>query len=352
MAFPVAPLSGPVRVSDDAVYGVCWSPPPRGGAVRPSALVVDGESIAIAPRDDTLHLCASGAAAWAVCFRSEGGAAATAAAAAAAAIAADGSAAVAAEALAGEWAFELRERGPHNAGPMRAVTAAPFAVVYGTQSASPAATEALLRGAQLLSQGHSLASHAFAPVVADVDVKFCEEGEGEGCLPCGTNLVLLGGPAQNSVTARLHAEQRERGFAVRFPGGGASAAAAGEPFAIGDRVFAGNATALLAAVGWADERKRCAGSGGAGELFGAMDARASPARLALVVAGTDADGLFAALRFAAPVIPPMVRAPYSNLFPDVLVLGPRVLREGYGGVLLAGYFGSRWELDEVASFAV
>ena len=69
-------------------------------------------------------------------------------------------------------------------------------------------------------------------------------------------------------------------------------------------------------------------------------------------AGTDADGLFAALRFAAPVIPPMVRAPYSNLFPDVLVLGPRVLREGYGGVLLAGYFGSRWELDEVASFAV
>ena len=61
--------------------------------------------------------------------------------------------------------------------------------------------------------------------------------------------------------------------------------------------------------------------------------------------------LFAALRFAAPVIPPMVRSPFSNLFPDVLVLGPRVLRDGYGGVLLAGYFDARWELDEVASWA-
>lgn len=188
-------------------------------------------------------------------------------------------------------------------------------------------------------------------------MRFCEGEEGEGCLPCGTNLVLLGGPALNSVTAHLHATQRERGFAVRFPGGGSAAAAVGEPFAIGDRVFSANATALLAAVGWADERVRCrgsgsgSGSGSVGELFGATDARASPARLALVVAGTDADGLFAALRFAAPVIPPMVRGPFSNLFPDVLALGPRVLRDGYGGVLLAGYFDARWELDEVASWA-
>ena len=104
-------------------------------------------------------------------------------------------------------------------------------------------------------------------------------------------------------------------------------------------------------LGLCGRRRHRSGSGSVGELFGATDARASPARLALVVAGTDADGLFAALRFAAPVIPPMVRSPFSNLFPDVLVLGPRVLRDGYGGVLLAGYFDARWELDEVASWA-
>ena len=346
---------------------------PRGGAarLRPRALVVDGgEPIAVAPRDDTLHLCAHGdGTAWHVCFRGGDSGGSGNDAAAAAAVAADGSAAeTEAEAVlaAGEWAFELSERGPHNAGTMRAVTATPFAIVYGTSSKSPAATEALLRGAQLLSQGHALASHAFAPVVADVDVRFCDVGEEEGgCLPCGTNLVLLGGPAQNAVTARLHAEQRGRGFAVRFPGP-ASAETGFEPFAIGARGFAANGTALLAAVGWADARASCAGAGaggsiagagtgagaGAGALFGAIDALASPARLALLVAGTDADGLFAALRFAAPVIPPMVRAPYSNLFPDVMVLGPRVLREGYGGVLLAGYFDARWNLDEVASWAV
>ena len=70
------------------------------------------------------------------------------------------------------------------------------------------------------------------------------------------------------------------------------------------------------------------------------------------MAATDAQGLFAALRFAAPVIPPMVRAPFSNLFPDVVVLGERALGHGFGGVLLAGYFDAAWRLDEVASFAV
>jgi hypothetical protein len=126
---------------------------PRGAAARrPRALVVDGAAIDVAPLDDTLHLCSArgasaAAAVWVVCFRGKG---------AAASVAADGVAAAsgAAEAAGGEWAFERTERGPHNTGPMRLVTAAPFAIVYGTQSDSPAATEALLRGAQLLSQGH------------------------------------------------------------------------------------------------------------------------------------------------------------------------------------------------------
>jgi hypothetical protein len=271
-------------------------------------------------------------------------------------MAADGSTAAAVAADASEWAFELKERGPHNAGPMRAVTATPFAIVYGT--ASPATTEALLRGAQLLSQGHALASHAFAPIVADTEVRFCETAaeeagaEGLPCLPCGTNLVLLGGPAQNSVTARLHGEHAGSGFAVRFPGP-ASPETGYEPFLLPPgRLFAANGTALLATVGWADSRASCAAPSAAGALFGAIDARASAARLALVVAATDADGLFSALRFAAPVIPPMVRAPFSNLFPDVLVLGPKVLREGFGGVQLAGYFDAQWGLDEEASWVV
>jgi len=328
---------------------------PRGGggggaaAARPTALIIDSSApIAVEPADDTLHLCARGQPLrWDVCFR--GGPRN-----AVAGVATDGSVSDAGSAFASEWLFEARERGPHNAGPVRAVTATPFAIVYGTRSASPEVNEALLRGAQLLSQGHALASHAFAPIIADSDVRFCEEsgadsGEGAPCLPCGTNLVLLGGPAQNAVTSLLHALHKGAGFAVGFPGPAAGPAGY-EPFSVGGRVFSANATALLATVGWLDARQTCAAGGSTGALFGAMDALASPARLALVIAATDAEGLFVALRFAAPVIPPMVRAPFSNLVPDVMVLGGKVLKEGYGGVLLAGYWTSEWRLDEEASW--
>jgi hypothetical protein len=70
----------------------------------------------------------------------------------------------------------------------------------------------------------------------------------------------------------------------------------------------------------------------------------------MVVAGTDAAGLRDALALGQPTIPPMVRAPYTNMHPDVLVTGPDFAWKGIGGVLAAGRWGPAWTLAPEASF--
>ena len=234
----------------------------------------------------------------------------------------------------------------------RSVAAAPFVIVYGSQG-SASATAALLRGALLLSTGHVVAAHAFAPVVRDDELELCVEptaapaSVSSMCLPCGSHLILVGGPAQNSWTRRLHARPQHGFQAVRFEEG--LDGGLGPFIRVGGRVFREPGVGLLTSVGWYDSRAACAVWSGDAP-FAALDSRASAAQLALVVAGTDAQGLFTALRFSAPTVPPMVRSPFSNLIPDFVVFGITTLGAGFGGVKLAGYFDSEWGVDAALLF--
>ncbi len=59
------------------------------------------------------------------------------------------------------------------------------------------------------------------------------------------------------------------------------------------------------------------------------DSRSVVVRLALILSGTDAAGLReAAIAWAAPTIPPMTRAPFTNLVPDYLVSSPLLRNKG------------------------
>ena len=55
-------------------------------------------------------------------------------------------------------------------------------------------------------------------------------------------------------------------------------------------------------------------------------------------------------RLAWPTIPPMVRSSFSSLIPDFLVVNERVWGEGYGGTLLAGFWGPNWEYVEADAY--
>jgi len=99
-------------------------------------------------------------------------------------------------------------------------------------------------------------------------------------------------------------------------------------------------------------------------MFPSMDTR-GPAKLILLLAplltptsdstaGGEEDtsfwkGLETLVRASTPTIPPMVRAPFTNLFPDFVVFGENVDSLGWGGVDAAGMFDSNWRVG-VGSF--
>eukprot|EP01038_Epipyxis_sp_PR26KG_P004199 gene4199-5972_t len=51
-----------------------------------------------------------------------------------------------------------------------------------------------------------------------------------------------------------------------------------------------------------------------------------------------------------PVIPPMVRSPFSNYLPDFIVINNRIWSHGFGGVVMAGYWDTDWTFDPSQTF--
>ena len=70
----------------------------------------------------------------------------------------------------------------------------------------------------------------------------------------------------------------------------------------------------------------------------------------LVLAANSARGLRNVARLAAPTIPPMTRAPFTNLAPDWLIAGANLPEDGLAGLWGAGFWGNRWEYRPDASY--
>ena len=70
------------------------------------------------------------------------------------------------------------------------------------------------------------------------------------------------------------------------------------------------------------------------------------AHLDLVVTAADADALALITASAFTTNQPHTRAPFSNMLPDVLVIGPDFEWQGHGGVLAAGFFDGAWRAAE------
>jgi len=84
---------------------------------------------------------------------------------------------------------------------------------------------------------------------------------------------------------------------------------------------------------------------GAGLCSAASSSTPSPpsSALALVFDGVDSAARRSLLRLTEPPIPPMVRAPLTNLAPDYLLVGSELKWKGWGGVLAAGFLDSHWQ---------
>ena len=151
------------------------------------------------------------------------------------------------------------------------------------------------------------------------------------------NVVLVGGPQENAITQHF----ADQGllpivFGPQDEGEGKIAMEAGA-FAIGRCVFSGPGIGLVTTFPMQRGLNLNVSAGQGGQL-------------GLLVAGSDAQGLRDALTMGQPTIPPMVRAPYTNMQPDFVVTGPDFAWKGVGGILAAGYWGNTWKFEPSSSY--
>ncbi|KAL8611053.1 hypothetical protein ACOMHN_042669 [Nucella lapillus] len=192
-----------------------------------------------------------------------------------------------------------QQRGHLTQGPARRIAEQQFVIVVGTQG-KQAATERLQAYAVYVANLFYLTSDTTAPVVKDTDIT---EQHLEN-----TNVILIGGPAQNLFAAR---------FLHKIP-----VKVNDQAIQLGDCSFSEGRMGILTL------------------------APNGATYLAMVLMGTTLDGLADVISLATPTIPPMARSPFSNLLPDFVVTGKGYGRRGPGGFLCAGFWGNQWELRQ------
>lgn len=178
-------------------------------------------------------------------------------------------------------------------GPIKQVFFRPFLFVYGT-GGTPEETDWNLHLARLRVTEWWRRASGFARVVPDTALTPQMEAR--------YNLILIGGPRTNRVTARYarHLPIQVREGEIR----------------VGKRVFRGKR--LVTKFVYPNPRY--------------------PDHLLLVIAATDLEGMKLAR---------LLTTDYSGAgLPDFVVYSAEVREKGFGGVLLSGFFDTHWRLDE------
>lgn len=281
-----------------------------------------------------------------------------------------------------EYTFLDRERGPYNAGPLRQGLTAPYLIIVGTQD--PTMENEFLSSAIYLSNMYTMAYHSYVPIIKDTDLIVndkdscvpvsatasssvdtvdinAETAELAGgvsppsstypyySLPCGSNVIVLGDTHQNSWSKKIFSSLPDTWIP---PPTTTTTMMMNISFS---RLFASSATTITPGIGnlflvpWKDSRtyESLPVSAKHSNLWNIEEYPTVPYRLALVLTGTDIAGYKSLLRLSEPTIPPMVRSPYTNLFPDMMMVQyEKLVREGYAGIVMTGMYGPEWSKDD------
>ncbi len=184
-------------------------------------------------------------------------------------------------------------------GPIKQATFSPHVLVYGTQG-DEATTDLLLHQARLEAFRWWRRANGRVEIMPDTLLTRHRTGR-YGLVISGHNLILFGGPAENSVVARI-----ERDLPIR---------------SIGGEIHLG--------------AERVPGAGIAACFV--YPNPLNPDKLVTVYMGSDRLGLELST-FFKPV--------YSGSgLPDFIIFDSSVRGLGWGGMILAGFFDSRWQID-------
>lgn len=72
--------------------------------------------------------------------------------------------------------------------------------------------------------------------------------------------------------------------------------------------------------------------------------------LGLCIHASTVQGYLHLSRLAWPVVPPMVRAPFSLYFPDFVVVNQDIWSRGFDGIIMAGYWNTTWNTDPYLTY--
>ena len=253
------------------------------------------------------------------------------------------------------------------------IYARPFYIVYGTPNDVSIRT-AIRDLAIYLANSHLAAHGTFVQVLSDFEYK------SEKCsddFPL-SNILMIGGPAHNKLMRKLcidksiayqDSDGREyligAGFEKLFcysPVWFSSDEASEPSFRVGSHMFNSSTEAVMFTLPIA--RPVNALSQKEASMVSRRSQKGSPEKDYVPITFTYANsesvmggcihantalGYHHVSRAAWPVVPPMVRAPFTNYIPDFLVLNHKIWPHGFGGVRLAGYWDSNWQFDEKQS---
>jgi pimeloyl-ACP methyl ester carboxylesterase len=193
--------------------------------------------------------------------------------------------------LSGNTATGMRKN-PNLYGPIKQAMFSPFVLVYGTIGSADV-TDLLLHLARLEAFQWWRRGNGFVEILPDSAVtRTAMEGR---------NLVLFGGPRENSIVERI-----ERLLPIQVTAGGV---------ALGTTFIRGT---------------------GLGVRF-VYPNPLSPDKLVLINEGTDCEGL---------ELLPYMRGTFAGAgLPDFVIFGDDVRRMGWGGITAGGFFDSDWHVD-------
>ena len=228
----------------------------------------------------------------------------------------------------------IREKNLVNYGPFRGLYSRPFHIVYGTPS-NQAVRIAMKDLAVYLGNAHFAAHGTRVKVLSDLEYR---AGNYIKAIALA-NILFIGGPTHNKLLKAANSsfdlsEEDASKTLLAFVPTDLSFPSTATSFSLRDHVFNASDESIIFTM-----------------PISRWQSPPSPSSSFVAAMGgcihaNSAEGYLHMSRLAWPVVPPMVRAPFANYIPDLMVIDSDIWALGLGAVKAAGFWDTEWKLSK------
>jgi len=243
----------------------------------------------------------------------------------------------------------IREKNLVNYGPFRGLYSRPFHIVYGTPS-NQAVRIAMKDLAVYLGNAHFAAHGTRVKVLSDLEYR---AGNYIKALSLA-NILFIGGPTHNKLLKVAHSsfdliEEDASKTLLAFIPKDLSFQPTATSFSLRDHEFNASDESIIFTMPISRRQSQPVTS--SSSTSSSTSSQPSPSSTMVAAMGgcihaNSAEGYLHMSRLAWPVVPPMVRAPFANYIPDLMVIDGDIWALGLGAVKAAGFWDTEWKLSK------